>query len=357
MFFRLPFVAFLGEIMILSFRKRGFTLIELLVVIAIIAVLIALLLPAVQQAREAARRTQCKNNLKQFGLSLHNYLGAFNTFPLVPGGSTYDSSNGGGNGTLAWRGWSAHLQILPYMDLAPLYSQFNLNQLYNDNSAPAVPGGTTNVNLSKQIIPAFKCPSDATIGAIPGLSYCVSGGPSVFWNVATADKVGVFNFNQAVPIAAILDGTSNTIAASETLMGSGGGPFNPKRDLVRAQAFPGGWTNSMTSQALLNQYGQQCIGGSASYYQTTRQYWVNGCPGQTVFNTLNTPNSTNPDCYPCTGCGWYDSAGVFTARSLHNGGVHTLLADGSVRFVGDNVDFLTWQRLGHISDGNAIGDY
>ena len=329
------------------FRRRGFTLIELLVVIAIIAVLIALLLPAVQQAREAARRTQCKNNLKQFGLSLHNYEGTHRVFPLVPGPSVTDSGTWGNS---AWRGFSAHLQILPYMDQAPLYNQFNLNAMVQD-------GGANNALATTTRIPAFRCPSDTATGVNPGVNYAVSGGPSTWWHVAAGDSVGMFKCQQAVAIAAITDGTSNTIAASEVLIGSGGGTFNPQRDLVRGQAFPSGMPNSFATQAQLNAYGTQCLASLGSINQSTRQLWANGIGGQTVFNTLNVPNSPNPDCHPCTGCGWFDSTGVWTARSLHTGGVHALMGDGSARFISSNVDFNTWQRLGSISDGQAIGDF
>ena len=83
---------------------------------------------------------------------------------------------------------------------------------------------------------------------------------------------------------------------------------------------------------------------------------MNGIGAQTLFNTLNSPNSPNPDCHPCAGCGWYDSAGVWAARSLHVGGVHTLMADGSVKFVSENTDNLNWQRSGAIADGNTVSE-
>jgi prepilin-type N-terminal cleavage/methylation domain-containing protein len=131
-------------------RRRGFTLIELLVVIAIIAVLIALLLPAVQQARESARRTQCKNNLKQFGLGLHNYHDTFRIFPMGTNGSVRDSCTGG----CAWRGFSVHAMILPYIDQAPVYNGMNMNAMYNE---------LENSPLSAVKMPAFRCPSQDPI--------------------------------------------------------------------------------------------------------------------------------------------------------------------------------------------------
>ncbi|MEK6257081.1 MAG: DUF1559 domain-containing protein [Planctomycetota bacterium] len=329
-------------------KRRAFTLIELLVVIAIIAVLIALLLPAVQQAREAARKTQCKNNLKQFGLALHNYHDTYTVFPQGTFGSVRDSCTG----TCAWRGFSTHAMLLPYIDQAPLYSGIDFNLMYNE-----VP----NLALSQKKINAFQCPSDQRWpGAEAGNNYVVSAGPSTYWGVAQADKVGMFKWQTSVSMAAISDGTSNTIAVSESTTGSGGTTFDLKRVLVRNVPFPGGMPNSFATPGQLDSYGQTCrttgAGGGAAIHNHVRREWMNGIGGQTIFNTLNPPNSPNPDCHPCAGCGWYDSAGVWNARSNHTGGVHTLMADGAVRFVGDNTDINTWQALGGVSDGRNVGE-
>src|SRR5579872_536707 len=140
-------------------RRRGFTLIELLVVIAIIAVLVSLLLPAVQQAREAARRSQCKNNLKQFGLAMHNYLSSYSVFPLC-GSSTVNSM-------------SVHTFLLPSLDQGPLYNQINFNVIWSDPSN-AVPLAA--------VVPMFLCPSDSP-DAIPagwaGTNYRASQGSGI----------------------------------------------------------------------------------------------------------------------------------------------------------------------------------
>ncbi len=342
--------------MVVVRRRRAFTLIELLVVIAIIAVLIALLLPAVQQARESARRTQCKNNLKQLGLALHNYHDNYQMFPLAIGPSVWDSCGTAGTasaGTCAWRGFSAHTMMLPYIDQAPLYNSLNLNMKYDD--AP------NNTAALRAKLAAFRCPSDSIYpgGATePGNNYVMSAGPSVFWSIANADKVGLFKYYFSVRIADVQDGTSNTIAASESTVGNANtGKFELKRSLVRAQAFPAGWKNSFAPQLALNTYGQQCLTGTGNIHAHVRSQWMNGIGGQTIFNTLNPPNSPNPDCHPCGGCGWYDSAGVWTARSQHTGGVHTLMADGAVKFVSDNVDINTWQAVGGIADGRTTGEF
>ena len=338
-------------------RMRGFTLIELLVVIAIIAILIALLLPAVQQAREAARRSQCKNNLKQLGLAIHNYHDTHSAFPQGRFGSVQDSCTGG----CAWRGFSAQTMMLPFMDQAPLYNQINFNLMYNDGT------GTPNNNaLSRNKIAPFICPSDqAWAGAEAGNNYVLSAGPSMWWQIAIGQSIGMFNERRNIRFGDLTDGTSNTIAASEGLKGDNDSSRLSPGDLVRAVPFTAGLASSsiFPTKGALDGYGAACLAAvgttptATNHHSHPHQQWMNGIGAQTIFNTANTPNSRNPDCHPCVGCGWYDSAGVWSARSRHTGGVHVLLGDGAVRFVSDNVDFDTWQRLGHISDGNTIGEF
>jgi len=200
--------------------EGGFTLIELLVVIAIIAILVALLLPAVQQAREAARRSSCKNNLKQFGLAIHNYHDTHGVFPQGDYGSRYDSC--GGN--CAWRGFSTHAMVLPFMEQAPLYDQLDFNLMYNQG---------VNGTAIRAKIPAYQCPSDvAYLGNSPGVNYVVSAGPTTFWGGAPgrpiSEQMGMFNMGRKVSFRDLKDGTSNTIAASEALHGDNSGTYSPQ---------------------------------------------------------------------------------------------------------------------------------
>ena len=202
--------------------RRGFTLIELLVVIAIIAVLIALLLPAVQSAREAAHRIQCTNNLKQLGLALHNYISATGSVPVgidtTVGGYPPGYSPGG---LSQWTAWSAQALLLPYVEQGPLYNAAN----FMTNCCYFGAGNTKNSTISNTRIASFLCPSDALAGQQYTNSYLGSVGASTISYPADGNTTGIFriydvNFrSSSVTLAAITDGTSNTLAFSEGLVG------------------------------------------------------------------------------------------------------------------------------------------
>ncbi|MEZ6121594.1 MAG: DUF1559 domain-containing protein [Planctomycetaceae bacterium] len=282
-------------------KRRAFTLIELLVVIAIIAILIALLLPAVQQAREAARRTQCKNNLKQIGIALHNYHDTHNAFP--PG---WVSSN--------QFGWQTFL--LPHLDQAPLYNQFHFSVPLADN----VTGSPTNAILAQTILPAYRCPSDTgldrqtpywqgtgTTGVIvdqatsnyPGSFGPVQIGPGTWSNAG-----GFMTQNSRVRFRDITDGTSGTFAVGE-----------------RAPTELNGFEHSHWAGIEAN------IG-----------IWDHKILAVT-WDNLN---------------GITDPAG-FSSR--HEGGGQFLLCDGATRFVSENIDLTVYQNLSTIGGGEVIGEY
>jgi len=331
--------------------RRGFTLIELLVVIAIIAVLVAILLPAVQQAREAARASQCRNNLKQLGIALHSYHETAGMFPkaiseLATGGSQDQ-----------YRAFSAHAMLLPYLDQAALYNQINFS---------VVTDAGVNANLSNKAIPAFLCPSDLRYNSQSatdvryngsGVNYAVSAGPSLFWSVANTDAVGMFTFKVPVRIADVSDGLSNVIAATEQIIPAG----DPKGLLVPTvyNGTQGSLTASFGTDAQLLAFASTCTGTAnmnSNYNENTK--WLNGGMGQTVVATLNTPNSIRPNCLiGCSGCWAGTGNGVWTSRSRHTGGVHSLLGDGAVKFISDSFDLVTWQRIGGRADGKAVGEF
>ena len=219
--------------------KRGFTLIELLVVIAIIAVLIALLLPAVQMAREAARRVQCTNNLKQIGLALHAYVESKGVLCFGQGPEP----------TSAWNGWSSHVMLLPYMEQKTLYDSLNFD--VPDGSAP---GAVENSTGQRVAIATFLCPSDTDRLIAPAghNNYygCTGSNPKMNDGITTGVFGGMYGPGPYVPttvgLQAITDGTSQTAAFSERVMGiglynDGQAPdsLNPPGSVLRNDNLPG----------------------------------------------------------------------------------------------------------------------
>ncbi len=347
--------------------KLGFTLIELIVVVGVISTLVSLLLPAVQQARESARRLQCRNNLKQIGLALANYESQHRVFPQM-----CFQSNGKNPSAAAlitgWQGFSALSMLLPNLDQAALYQQIDFNLLAM-SQAP-------NSQLKNTEIAAFRCPTDQPGSTVRGAgnNYVVSGGPSLIMisqrpgqtmvgQIAPHEQIGMFNIRRTIRSRDLLDGSSQTIALSEAILGDGSpsglGPMAQYSmgDVITGAPFPSGFPNTFASTEQLSDYAQNCRSSTNRHYSTSHREWINGMPGQTAFNTLNPPNSPHPDCHECANCDWYDSRGVWSARSHHTGGVNVLMADGAVRFVSDSVDTLTWQRLGSISDGHPVGEF
>ncbi|WP_298861235.1 DUF1559 domain-containing protein [uncultured Gimesia sp.] len=323
-------------------RRRAFTLIELLVVIAIIAILIALLLPAVQQAREAARRSTCKNNLKQFGLALHNYHETHRCFGqmLLSGSRT--------GAITPWVGFSPQTMLLPFMDQANIYNRMDFN--LNCEESP-----NTDVGIRAAAIGVFKCPTDLRypVYSEGSLNYYVSVGPCLGFGVTRTSQVGLFRYQQITRVSDVLDGTSNVIAMGERIVGSANGTvFDRKGDVRRAVAFGPGNNTIFPTKSDLDTHATACAAAGA-FYNHRGSRWMRG--DETWFNTWNTPNSPNDDC--STGNGGHaggDASSAQAARSRHTGGAHVLMADGSVHFVSENIDLLNWHRLGAIADGEPV---
>ncbi|MBS0202795.1 MAG: DUF1559 domain-containing protein [Planctomycetes bacterium] len=336
-------------------RRRGFTLIELLVVIAIIAVLIALLLPAVQQAREAARRTQCKNNLKQMGLALHNYHDTFSSFP---NGNIASSAGGWG---ISW-----YIRILPYVDQSPVYNKITFSGAHPGWSCCGSAEGQANGDVIRGIRFAFTvCPSsplpdlrDSGGGATEHPQYYgIMGAVNGLGNVAVpsnrmanccgccGNQAGTGQITSSGMLVQLdgkkirdcTDGTTNVIIVGESsdfIYSAAGGPKNA--DVQGVHGILMGSPNLISVDS------------------------CNGCMFDRPFNLTtvryapNAPAINNNASWP----GIDDNYGPNKPlNSAHTGGVHVLLCDGSTRFISNNVDLGTLARLCARDDGQVIGEF
>jgi prepilin-type N-terminal cleavage/methylation domain-containing protein/prepilin-type processing-associated H-X9-DG protein len=351
--------------------KRGFTLIELLVVIAIIAVLIALLLPAVQAAREAARRAQCVNNLKQIGLALHNYHEANNTFPM---GCSSGMWSGVGVYSVK-QNLSPHVAMLAFLGETPIYNAFNFNWGAEDSTS--VLCYRINSTAQNATIKTFVCPSDPNAG-VPdhnGVantnSYYGSVGTTMNFsqinkknlNVPTINwpTTGVFTFQQAYGINSVTDGTSNTIAFAEAAVGNQSLRMGQKLigfnsvSALASSVLSDAEQNPALARAGLQACSQVWSKRSGGSLDKQRgENWAHGCMAETLFNTIATPNAYGDEWTHCSSIGSTALADISNSDSYHPGGVNTLTLDGSVKFVKDSINQLTWWALGTKSNGEVI---
>ena len=332
-------------------RQAGFTLIELLVVIAIIAVLIALLLPAVQAAREAARRSQCVNNLKQFGIALHNYHDVMSSLPA------------GHQGT-GWQDFGPQVMLLPFMEQAPLFNSFNFNM----NLSGASPGAVqlTTVQLTKLNI--MLCPSDIDrlTNVYGHQNYCGNSGnsPESLWD---NNKTGAFNgcfasVNNCRPIGFrdITDGLSNTCMYSEKVKGigtsfSGYDNNKPTSAIVNAPVN----VSTPPTDNIPGPYYLLCNAGSpgpSGTFSTNGaisqgEYWWDAHYETGIYNHVMPPNSWSCD---DSNSSWVNDGGAATASSRHSGGANVLMCDGSVRFIKSTIAVQTWWGLGSRAGNEVI---
>lgn len=342
-------------------KRRGFTLIELLVVIAIIAILVALLLPAVQQAREAARRTQCKNNLKQIGIAIHNYHDVTNRFPI----GFLDPI--GGNSERISSGWAWSAYLLPYLEQANAFTALNFN---TTPYALTTPGGQAvqNQALSALPIPVYNCPTDsrpnvasnnqgsagsgagtaaAALTSYQGVLGAFDGAPcAISGTTVTVDarNNGLFIVNESRSFRDVTDGTSNVIVVGEVRFirnttDAGGNNIGSERQYVMGHVTTGGG-----AQCSNNAFNNN---GAHNHLRSTR-HKLNGplVSGSTLHRAFH---------------------------SLHTGGAQFLLGDGSVRFISENIDHTNtnfvaspsnangpyglYQKLAAINDGQVISEF
>ena len=347
-------------------KKQAFTLVELLVVIAIIGILIALLLPAVQAAREAARRMSCTNNLKQLGLAVHNHESAQRVMPAAFTGTVPPEYAGYGIPAYYYS-WSALAELSPFLEQTNIYNTmdlklptFELQDPWGITEPNRLAVGTT--------VGLFLCPSDvrqpvaARVYEVdnPGPTnyvFCTGTGMTrggapfgVLWNTD-----GAFMAKNRQPFSALADGTSNTVLASESILGLGASQTTTRPADSKAYrlhyAYAGYLTTGLTESL--------CESATEWNVQFPRGFfWATGEYRCASYNHYMTPNSTIMDCIAndmSPGEGQYTSMGFRAARSWHTGGVNTLFGDGSVHFASDTVSLEIWRALATRNGGESAG--
>jgi len=334
-------------------RRNAFTLVELLVVIAIIGILVGLLLPAVQAAREAARRMQCQNHIRQLGLAAHNHESALRVLP--PG---FRGNAVGGVAPYYFDTWGTVAYLTPFLEQTAVYNSIDLKvtmfQLVSPFGIQAPIAVTTRV-------PIFLCPSDTGASvcrdayAITGefapinYSFCLGTGTTrgkTNWLGSPYDADGTFFGQSKVRITDIKDGSSNTVGASERLLGEG-----DERSTLSNRAQLRTQTMYVNPNAELTD--ANCSSSLRINFNQRKMYtWVAGEPRCTSYNHYYAPNDPiNPDCVtnfigtPSDPLARSTAHGLSTARSRHTGGVNAWFCDGSVRFISNSVQMVVWRAI------------
>jgi prepilin-type N-terminal cleavage/methylation domain-containing protein/prepilin-type processing-associated H-X9-DG protein len=353
-------------------RRTAFTLIELLVVIAIIGMLIALLLPAVQAAREAARRMQCSNNLKQLGLAVHNHESTYGVMPAAFTGaipSDFEPPQGIPLNMIPpylWS-WSALAELTPFLEQTAVYDSMDLKQPTFDimgimagmmGGEPIFAITEANRQAAGTTVDLFLCPSDFgryvmdTVYAVerPGPTnyvFCTGSGTTrgnapfgMLWNTD-----GTFMAKNRLGFRAMTDGLSKTCIASESILGAGAISTTTSPTDSKAYNYHYAYAAAFMTGSAFSE--SSCENAQQWNYEYPRGFsWVSGEYRCASYNHYRTPNSKVLDCIDndmAPGEGQYTSLGFRTARSMHPGGVNILLGDGSGRFVPDTVSPEIWR--------------
>lgn len=340
-------------------RRPAFTLVELLVVIAIIGILVALLLPAVQAARESARRSQCVNNLKQLGIALHNYVDAVRTFPPSTMQAT-PATGGFENGTLGeFYNFGALALLLPYMENASMYNTMDFRYpVY-------VPGGTgsdgfniapQNMQAAGSLLPMYLCPSDLSrfvssdygVAKLGPVNYAICIGTGINSGSPFATDGPVYAQSGTSP-ADVLDGLSTTALFSECRLGTG--PENA------TGSMPGNDIQSIYAMIEGSVSDPACA--SAGLWNSTNNkgfLWLVGELRCTSYNHYYTPNQAVWDCIGFDSNNGFATTGWHAARSNHPSGVNLTLADGSTRFISSDINVVVWRAIATRAGKEALGN-
>ncbi len=330
--------------------RAGFTLIELLVTIGILSIVMALILPAVQNAREAARRVRCSSNLRQIGLALHSYHATHNLFPVPWGMPNWGEEEG--KSIVLFKQFSIFTQLLPQLEESALYASINfetgIDDFYIHNMVPEAEGLAPNQTVIATRLGLLICPSDGARQEqrSGGTNYRANLGSDRWYFSSDGPLMGVF---EHVSTARTRDGTSNTAAFSEKLRSVRDGRLDPRTDMIEGGL--GAPYSAEESRA-------RCAKGFSvppRFIDVAGLTWFVGTLSQTIYNHSLEPNSTIPDCVAAEGCNPIN--GHVGARSNHPAGVNTLLLDGSVRFVRDSIARETWRAMGSANGGEVISDF
>jgi prepilin-type N-terminal cleavage/methylation domain-containing protein/prepilin-type processing-associated H-X9-DG protein len=333
-------------------KRQGFTLIELLVVIAIIGVLVALLLPAVQSAREAARRAQCMCNLKQIGIAMHNYHAAVGVFPPGRLRSMVDKNG---------RCFAAYAYLLPQMEQPGVYNAINFN-LNPDNAPTAASAGESslqpeNTTAIGTVLRILLCPSDPAPTTNAGRAvhnYSLNTGTTFSVSPRNPRGIpvnGVYFENSAVGVQDITDGTATTVCVGETVISDGTPGVWDGVSLTSGFVLALGGDDKANGPELVN-YPADCSGPGLKLNMTRGVIWMYGAPGHSMYNHARLPNDRGVDCrgglpHSSDTNFWWDRLSLnVTAHSRHPGGVQTLRCDGSVAFAKDSINAAIWRGLG-----------
>jgi len=332
----------------IQFRNnRAFTLVELLVVIAIIGMMIALLLPAVQAAREAARRVQCSNHQKQWGIALHNYHDVHNSFPKL--GNTHISD---------WT-YSVQAHLLPFIEGANIYAQIDHEKpLFVEHDGHYHLNGYY-AELVRAVIGVLRCSSDGgpynfefeleehgTYTPVSGGNYVVCTGTGTGTNIDVRFRTdGSFNCLETLCLACLTSGTSNTMVFSETLVGAPGARLNGTRDTVLSgkmyQRYIGQirtpYATPTADPYVLPAPDMETFANLERWFGRRANCWIVGSAVDTSYNAYQLPNARYPDVHA-------SGIGILSARSNHPGGVNVTFGDGSTRFTADSVSLDVWRE-------------